>query len=84
MIVASMPILSAQVRSISPLERPRQKLPPPTTTPIWVPRVWASRIPSQMARIATSSNPAPFSPARASPLTFNKMRLYWFVKYHTA
>ena len=47
-------------------------------------RVWASRIPPQMARIATSSNPAPFSPARASPLTFNKMRLYWFVKYHTA
>ena len=32
--VASMPILSARVRSILPLERPRQKLPPPTTMPI--------------------------------------------------
>ena len=32
--VASIPILSASMRSILPLERPRQKLPPPTTMAI--------------------------------------------------
>lgn len=36
-VVASIPMWSALVRSIFSLERPRQKLPPPTTIPICTP-----------------------------------------------
>ena len=74
--VASMPILSASMRSILPLERPRQKLPPPTTMPIWAPRSWAALMPAQMEAMVSSSKPVPLGPERASPLTFSRIRLY--------
>ena len=72
--VASIPILSARVRSILPLERPRQKLPPPTTMPICTPRSWAFFTPPQIASMVGSSKPVPFSPPRASPLIFRRIR----------
>ena len=77
MTVASIPILSARVRSILPLVRPRQKLPPPTTMPIWTPRSYAFFTPPQMASMAASSKPMPFSPPSASPLIFRRIRLYF-------
>ena len=75
--VASMPILSASMRSILPLERPRQKLPPPTTMPIWAPARYAWAMPPQMPAMTPSSKPEPLAPARASPLTLSRTRLYF-------
>ena len=76
MTVASMPILSASMRSILPLERPRQKLPPPTTMAIWVPKSCAALMPAQMEAMVSSSKPVPLGPESASPLTFRRIRLY--------
>src|SRR3990172_8036743 len=55
---------------------PRQKLPPPTTTATWMPRSLAVLICAAMRLTAPGSMPKARSPIRASPLTFNKMRLY--------
>ena len=74
--VASIPILSASMRSILPEERPRQKLPPPTTMPICAPRSYAALMPAQIEAMVASSKPVPFSPESASPETFKRIRLY--------
>ena len=70
--VASIPIWSAFVRSIFSLERPLQKFPPPMTIPTWIPS--STRLFTCFATPTTvaSSKPVPFSPARASPLSFNR------------
>ena len=73
-VVASMPIWSARVRSISPEERPRQKLPPPTTMAICAPISCAFWMPRQMLWVVSVSMPKPRSPARASPLSLSRTR----------
>ena len=71
--VASIPIWSAFVRSIVSLVLPLQKLPPPVTIATWMPSSTSCftcfATPMQVA----SSNPVFFSPASASPLSFNNI-----------
>ena len=79
MAVASMPIWSARVRSMwpSPFLTPRQKLPPPMTTPTWTPMATHSLMTSATRPMTWKSRPKCLSPARASPLIFSSTRLYF-------
>ena len=75
--VASIPMWSAVTRSIvwAAAATPRKMLPPPTTTPIWTP-VAATAATSQASSLTRwASMPKAAPPARASPLSFNRMRL---------
>ena len=74
--VASIPIWSAVVLSIPIPLRPLQKLPPPTTIEISVPRLKASQIRSVMEPSVSVSIPVFCCPANASPLSFSKTLLY--------
>ena len=76
--VASIPMASPWERCIlsAPSFTPRQKLPPPITRPICTPRSRHCRMTSHTELITVKSRPRCASPARASPLTFSKMRLY--------
>ena len=73
--VASIPMLSARVLSISPLERPRQKLPPPTTIPTSTPAFAISLTAPQTLLTILKSKPCFFSPASTSPLSFKSTLL---------
>src|ERR1700756_1785208 len=77
MTVASMPMWSAETRSISRAcsATPRKKLPPPTTRAISTPSLWTSLISAAIAWMRLVSTPNPLSPARASPESLSKMRL---------
>src|ERR1035438_5727926 len=55
---------------------PRKIFPPPTTTTTCTPRPRTSRICSAMARTACGEMFSPVWPPRASPLSFNSIRLY--------
>ena len=77
MTVASMPMWSARVRSMLPLERPRQKLPPPTTMATSTPISTSSFTGLQMLSTVSKSMPWPALPARDSPLSFKSTRLYF-------
>ena len=66
-----MPIESAFTRSIFSEVLPRQKLPPPITTQSWIPlsRIFFTCLATSYT--VFSSKPCFFSPASASPLSFN-------------
>ena len=74
--VASMPIWSAVVLSIFVPCLPRQKLPPPITKPTSTPMLWICTICSTTGAITSWLRPKRWSPARASPESFNKILLY--------
>ena len=78
MQVASIPILSALTRSTLPAPSltPRQKLPPPMTTPTSTPMSTHFFTASHTLPITPKSRPLCFSPASASPLIFSSTRLY--------
>ena len=73
MTVASMPIWSAFVRSMFSLVLPRQKFPPPITTPTWTPLFTTCAICAAAFLTVASSKPCFLSPARASPLSFSNI-----------
>ena len=70
-MVASIPIWSALVRSIFSEERPLQKLPPPITIPTSVPASTNCLTCSATPLTVSSSKPVFLSPASASPLNFS-------------
>src|SRR5207342_953329 len=56
--------------------RPRQMLPPPTTTAGWMPRSMISASCRATSAVATSEIPEPESGAKASPESFSSTRWY--------
>src|SRR5260221_8926293 len=76
--VASMPMWSAVTRSIfrAAAATPRKKLPPPTTTPTWMPARATSATSIANAFTRSASIPNFSSPAITSPLSFSRMREY--------
>ena len=76
--VASMPIWSARFRSISPLERPRQMLPPPRVTPTCTPRACRLWICRATASTFSKSTVSPWPPM-ASPESLRDTRLYFSI-----
>src|SRR5207342_2893169 len=56
--------------------RPRQMLPPPTTTAGWMPRSMISANCRATSAVATSEMPEPESGAKASPESFSSTRWY--------
>ena len=76
MTVASIPMESAFVRSMVSLLLPRQKLPPPMTIATCVPPSTSVLICFATSMQVASSKPVFFSPAKASPLNFNKILAY--------
>src|SRR5438046_2127681 len=56
--------------------RPRKMFPPPITMAVWTPRSWTARISLAIRSRTLGSIPAPCAPARASPESFSRMRLY--------
>src|SRR5262245_41749546 len=82
MTVASMPMWSAATRSMPrPLAAsPRKLFPPPTTIPICTPIACTTRISSASLPMTCASMPWPRSPARISPLSFNRSRWYGAAK----
>src|SRR5579884_322653 len=82
MTVASIPMWSAETRSISfAWVTPRKKLPPPTTIP---PSTPGSRTPAISPAISCTrppSTPKPRPAASASPESFKTTRLYILFEY---
>ena len=76
MMVASMPMRSPTTRSIPASDRaaPRNKLPPPSTTPSSMPASTAPFICRQKCPNTAGSIPWPASPPKASPLSFSSNR----------
>src|SRR5215469_12126727 len=77
MTVASIPIWSAETRSISfaCCATPRKKFPPPTTMAICTPSLCTSPISPATSWIRAVSTPKPWFAARASPDNLSKIRL---------
>ena len=73
--VASIPMLSALVLSILPLERPRQKFPPPITMPISAPISRQVLILLHTVSTIWKSIPVPLSPASTSPESLSSILL---------
>lgn len=74
--VASIPILSALVLSISPLDLPLQKLPPPTTIATSTPLSTKSLTGATIFAAVSKLIPKRSSPAKDSPLSFKRTLLY--------
>src|SRR5262245_47295441 len=56
--------------------RPRQMLPPPTTTAGWIPRSTTSASWRATSAVASSEIPTPEGGAKASPESFSRTRWY--------
>src|SRR5712691_7663704 len=76
MTVASMPMWSAATRSMPRVlaDRPRKMLPPPSTTPTWMPSACTSLTSSASPARISSAMPCPASPASSSPDSLSRMR----------